>query len=176
MNQIFLLCIVSFIVFVMYNLFGVHLYWILSVLAVLYLFWGQNITNKILHPQTNLEKFIESDPQLKQALVDLRVIESQDHLMYKVINEDIMSFLTNYILFFRKDFIGNLDFQEFNDKRRTILNDLSKLTVSNVTISQNLIDNIADCLWKYVHVIGTKFDLRFEEPLAINAFVNQDMF
>lgn len=160
----------------MYNLFGIHLYWILSILAVLYLFWGQKITHQILHSKSDIQRFIDSDPQLKNILNDLRILEKQDHFVYQSIYNNIMNFLIEYLILFKRNNIDNLDFQNFNDKRRTILNDLSTLIISDVQISENIINNIADCLWKYVYVIGTKFDLRFDEPLAQNSFIAQDMY
>lgn len=176
MNQFFILSVVGFIIFVSYKLFGNHMYWMLSIFAVVYLFWGDDVKKQFLSDTKDLEYFIQSDTQLMSFIKNISFLQVKDKWAYKKTIDDLHRFLEHYISFFRNGVLNNQDFQTFIDIRRNILNDLSLLVVSDIEIPSSYIDQIADCTWKYIYAISTKYDISINQPLAFNTFHGQDLY
>ena len=175
MNQIFILSVVGFILFILYKLVGNQMYMIFAVLAILYLFWGKD---KVKLKSSRSSSFINSDPQMMRIIERLdKYVKPVDIFVYQTTRENIDKFIEIYIQHFTKG-LDSLDFQVFADTRRVILNDLMKLVVSSNIDKQieDIVKELSDCTWKYIHVIATKHDISVNQPLAHNAFIEQDLF
>ena len=148
-----------------------------ALVAIIYLIWGDTRDTK---GGTQSTSFINSDPQMTDIMKRLEaVVKPKDSYVYKVTIENINKFIDIYIQYFRSGVKNVLDFQLFTDTRLLILNDLMQLVVSsniNNKVIEELVQDLSDCTWKYVHVIATKYDISINQPLAHNAFVAQDLF
>lgn len=178
MNQLFILSVIGFIIFILYKLIGNRMYLVLALLAILYLCWGDKLPKSNGNGTTTT--FINSDPQMTSIIKRLEtVVKPVDSYVYKTTIENINKFIDIYIQYFRAGVKSNLDFQLFTDTRRTILNELMQLVVSsnmNSKVIEEIVKDLSDCTWKYVHVIATKYDISINQPLAHNAFEAQDLF
>jgi hypothetical protein len=176
MNQILVLSVAAFVIFATYKLFGNQMYLILAVFAVLYLVFGENLSSFGQGvATTDVAILLKADTRLTNILeIDLK--KSLDAWTFKIIVEKVNRFLKFYINFFRRQ--GNKqDLQLLIDTRREILNELSHLVVAgDVKLGPNVIEDFANCTWKYVHAIGAKYDISVDEPLAANAFEGQDLY
>jgi len=154
------------------------MYILLSFIAILYLWFGDQLEFK-KQELSSVSSFIKSDAQLSNVLKQLKIIESFDIHVYNSTIQNVTAFIEQYLRFFKSDRVNSLDFQTFLDKRRTILNDLMELIVTAPILDkhiENIVKNLSDCTWKYVHVIGTKYDISIDIPLPKNAFIGQDLF
>lgn len=178
MNQIFIIIVIGFIIFILHKLLGNQMLLVCAFVAIIYLIWGDQF--QVKGTKGGTQTFINSDPQMTDIMKRLEaVVKPKDSYVYKVTIENINKFIDIYIQYFRSGVKNALDFQLFTDTRRLILNDLMELVVSsniNNKVIEELVKDLSDCTWKYVHVIATKYDISINQPLAHNAFVAQDLF
>lgn len=174
MNQIFILIIAAFVAYGVNKIFGLDLYLVLAVCAVLYLVWFQflkydTIVIDNISEKTSIDRFINSDTQLKNLIQQLNNIKMADEWVHDSLIKDIHKFISLYLLCFIE---GTDSFQKLIDTRRDILNTLHRTIFLDVPFPKEVIKDFGDCTWKYVYAIVTKYDLSNTYPIASNTIGN----
>ena len=159
--MIVLLCSIAFIIFVLFKLFGFHLYWILSLLALGYLMWGKDKVS-ISPKRTSVKQFMASDKELMTLLAK---VDSEVVL-------EVTAFFKLYLEVFTK---GTDKFDILLDKRREILNLLSSSVITGKEVPDDVIVGLSDCMWKYVKIVITKYDLPYSYPIPHNTIDPRDL-
>lgn len=165
--MILILLVGAFSAFILYKLLGTSFYWIAALVAVIYLTWFRKTDDQIKLGSNTVEKFMNADVHLQQLMSSIDYIQHKDKWLHAQLITDISDFYNLYLQTFTE---GTQTFDLLVDKRRAILNELSQ------EISESVVNGFSECLWKYIKVIVTKYDLTYMYPIPHNTMGKNDLY
>jgi len=163
-TMIFILIVCAFAAVTLYKLVGMNVYWISGLIGLWYF-----VTFKETPKKQPVEKFMEADVQLQGVLRDID--KHVEPILKAKLHTNITEFYDLYLQNFTEG--PTEKFSDLLDKRRSVLNEMS---IATSDLPESLIHELSSCMWKYVKVIITKYDIPYTYPIAHNTYDKYDLY